>query len=291
MASLSSKVHKEGYKMLKITCVVNDIASQNAGLQSEHGLSFWIKTPHGCALFDTGQTTSVLLHNLEQLGLDLQNVTALALSHAHNDHTGGLDAVLSQRAGLPIFAHPDIFRPRYSFKDEEYKPVGLALTREDLAQRAQLRLSAAPKEIIPGLWTTGEIMERPEPQGSSKHHFVPSASGWQADAYRDDLSLVLKTSQGLVVICGCCHAGLLNTLFHVERHFTGPIIAVLGGTHLLTTDAAGLEHLIAVLQERYPPFELHLNHCTGEHAIQALETTFGEHVRHCPAGTVVHFEA
>jgi 7,8-dihydropterin-6-yl-methyl-4-(beta-D-ribofuranosyl)aminobenzene 5'-phosphate synthase len=283
-------VFKKGNQMLKITCVVNDVAPPNGGLQSEHGLSFWIETPQGTALFDTGQTAAVLLHNMHQLSLDLQDINALALSHAHDDHTGGLDAVLSQQAGLPVYAHPDIFRPRYSFRDEEYKPVGMALTREDLERRAQLKLSAAQQEVIPGLWTTGEIVERPEPQGSSKHHFVPAGEGWQADAYRDDLSLALETSQGLVVICGCCHAGLLNTLFHVERHFPDPIIAVLGGTHLLSTDAAGLEHIISMLQARYSPLDLHLNHCTGEHAIQALMDAFGECVRHCHAGTVVEFE-
>ncbi|MBN2503640.1 MAG: MBL fold metallo-hydrolase [Anaerolineales bacterium] len=276
--------------MIKITCVVNDVAPLNAGLQSEHGISFWIETPQGIVLFDTAQTAPVLLHNLEQLGLRLQDVSAMALSHAHNDHTGGLGAVLSEKAGLPIYVLPDIFRPRYSFHDGEYKAVGMTLSQKDLEQRAQLKISAAPQEIIPGLWTTGEITERPEAQGSSRHHFVPAEAGWQADAYRDDLSLVLETSQGLVVICGCCHAGLLNTLFHIERHFSGPIIAVLGGTHLLTTDAAGLEHIIAILQERYAPLDLYLNHCTGEHAIQTLWEAFGERVRHCLAGTVVEFK-
>ncbi len=80
----------------RIICAVNDVVKEDTNLQSEHGLSFWIQTEHGTVLFDTGQTPEVLSHNLKELRLSFQDIDMLALSHAHYDHTGGLEAVLSK---------------------------------------------------------------------------------------------------------------------------------------------------------------------------------------------------
>jgi len=276
--------------MTKITCIIDNTAQKDTDLRSEHGLSFWIETEHGNIIFDTGQTDTAFAHNLSLLGLNSQNAAALALSHAHYDHTGGLDTALSQNATLKIYAHSDIFRPRYSLRDDEYRSIGLTLTQETLADRAEMHLSDAPQEIIPGLWTTGEIIERPEPEGRSVHHFIRTEAGWLPDPYRDDLSLVLKTSKGLIIICGCCHAGLLNTLLHVENHFEGPIIAILGGIHLISAGDTDLEHVISVLRDRYRSLDYYLNHCTGKRAYQTLAGVFGDRVKPCPAGTVMHFD-
>lgn len=276
--------------MAKITCIVNNNVKKNSGLKSEHGLAFWIEIGPSSMLFDTGQTEAVLSHNLEMLGLKSQNAKTLVFSHAHYDHTGGLEAVLSRNTDLTIYAHTDIFRPRYSLHEGEYQSIGLSLTKAALASRAKIYLSNTPTEILPNLWTTGEILERIEPEGRSIHHFINFDGTWQPDPYRDDLSLVLKTKKGLVVICGCCHAGLLNTLFHVEKMFDCPIIAIVGGTHLVNVDDMYLEHVIDVFQDRYQEIKYYLNHCTGERAFRRLKRVFGSQVRACPAGTIIHFD-
>jgi len=273
----------------RIICVVNDTAEKGSNLQSEHGLSFWIHTEHGTVLLDTGQTPGVFLHNFKALKLSFQDIDLLVLSHAHYDHTGGLEAVLSNNTKLTIFAHPDLFRSRYALRQGEYQSIGLALDQSSLKQRVKLNLSDAPTEILPNLWTTGGISERPEPVGGSAHLFIRNGADWQPDPYRDDISLVLRTNQGLVVICGCCHAGILNTLFHVERKFKGPILAVLGGLHLLYAEDQYLEHVVDVLDKRFPDMSLYLNHCTGENAFKKLANAFGNRVKACPAGTIVNF--
>ena len=273
----------------RIICVVNDTAEKGSNLQNEHGLSFWIHTEHGTVLLDTGQTPGVFLHNFKALKLSFQDIDLLVLSHAHYDHTGGLEAVLSNNTKLTIFAHPDLFRSRYALRQGEYQSIGLALDQSSLKQRVKLNLSDAPTEILPNLWTTGGISERPEPVGGSPHLFIRNGADWQPDPYRDDISLVLRTNQGLVVICGCCHAGILNTLFHVERKFKGPILAVLGGLHLLYAEDQYLEHVVDVLDKRFPDMSLYLNHCTGENAFKKLANAFGNRVKACPAGTIVNF--
>jgi 7,8-dihydropterin-6-yl-methyl-4-(beta-D-ribofuranosyl)aminobenzene 5'-phosphate synthase len=253
-------------------------------------LAFRIQVDQACALFDTGHSESVLLHNLGLMGESPRGADALILSHAHYDHTGGLAAVLAQKPGLPLYASPDLFRPRYTLQAGEYKSIGLPLTQDQLTHLTDLRLSDAPVEVLPGLWTTGEIGERPEPEGRSSHLFVPEGDGWRPDPYRDDMSLVLETREGLVVICGCCHAGLLNTLAHVRQVFQRPIVAVMGGTHLMDADETYLHHIVGELRDTYGSPRLYPNHCTGERAYVALVNAFGELVHLCPAGTRLTFD-
>jgi 7,8-dihydropterin-6-yl-methyl-4-(beta-D-ribofuranosyl)aminobenzene 5'-phosphate synthase len=276
--------------MKRITCVVDNTVQRGSLFWGEHGVAFRIEIDQRCVLFDTGASGTVLLHNLGLVGGCPRDLEALILSHAHFDHTGGLSAILSQKPGLPLYASADLFRPRFSKRDGEYKSIGLSLSRAELEKLADLRLSPMPVEILPGVWTTGEISVRAEPEGRSPGHVVPRGDGWQPDPYQDDMSLVLETQQGLVVVCGCCHAGLLNTLAHVRRTFQRPIVAVLGGTHLESSAGPALQHIVEVLAETYGPLQLYPNHCTGERAYVALATAFGDRVQPCPVGTILTFE-
>lgn len=282
-------VLKGGIPLVRLVCLVDNTVQRGSELWGEHGLSFWIETDHGSVLFDTGRTGSVLWHNLGLLGRSLQEASALVLSHAHTDHTGGLVAVLEAKPGLPLHANPDIFGPRFSLKDGRYRPIGLNMTQAELAQLTGLHLSRTPAEVLPGVWTTGEIIQRTEPEGRSASHFVPAGDGWQPDPYRDDLSLIIEAPEGLVVVCGCCHAGLLNTLIHVRRAFDQPIAAVTGGTHLESADNEHLRRVVQILRESYGSPRLYLNHCTGERAYVALASAFGDRVKPCPAGSVLDF--
>ena len=283
--------------MKQITCIVENTAKRGTPFWAEHGLAFRIQMGDTCALFDTGATSGTLMHNLGLLAEPPGGTSAVILSHAHADHTGGLLAFLSRNPGLPLYASPDMFTPRFSLREGAYKDIGLPVTREQLTTLADLRLNDAPVEVLPGLWATGEINERPEPEGRSTRHFVPDGDGWQPDPYQDDMSMVMETQEGLVVILGCCHAGLLNTLTHVGRIFQQPIIAVLGGTHLAGADETYLQHVVEVLRNTYGTLRFHLNHCTGEQAYVALANAYlrsgsmgSDQVNTCPAGTTLTFD-
>ncbi len=275
-------------KETRITCLVDNCVMRGSSLWGEHGISFLIEHGSSKILWDTGQSGRVLEHNLKQLKMDSLPLTAVGLSHAHYDHTGGLSVLLARYSGLSIYAHREIFRPRYSQHDGETVAIGLSDRKQSLAQRANLQLSEEPQELAEGVWTTGTIRPRPYPQGSSQRHMTVKDGELVPDDYADDMSLVVEREDGIILICGCCHAGLRNTVKTVRRYHAAPLVAILGGTHLAHADQSELNALCDLLKDENEP-ALYLNHCTGETAIWRFQQVFGAKIAPCPAGAVLTF--
>lgn len=271
----------------KITCVVDNAVQPSSRLRGEHGLAFLVEIESGRVLFDTGQSGAVLLHNLDVLEIEPESIDALAISHAHYDHTGGLPALLGRtHPGLPLYANPDLFRERFSRRGDEFKSIGLPLAQETLRAQTVLHLSAEPQQILPGIWTTGEIASRPEPMGGSPRHMIQEGDSLIPDPYQDDMALVIEVDSGLLLLCGCCHAGLLNTLSHVQHVFERPIVTIAGGTHLTSASSEHLQHVGQTLLEMASLQRVYPNHCSGSAAFHSLLLTLGTDVVHpCPAGT------
>ena len=278
--------------MVNLTCVVNDTALPNSQLRTEHGLTFWITTEAGSILLDTGQSGDVLLHNLDILGLDPNNLKAVTISHAHYDHTGGLTSLAEYIShSLPLYANADLLRSRFSQKEGKYRSIGLPVDEVWLQRHFTLNLSDSPQQILPGVWSTGAITKRPHPQGGSKHHYILDGDVYVADPYIDDLSLVIEVSSGLMLLCGCCHAGLLNTIEHVQRTFDQPIVLIAGGTHLGSADKTTLDAISQIISTDKMVRRIYLNHCSGKHAYNKLRNDLGDNiVLPCPAGTAIDVE-
>lgn len=275
---------------MKITCVVDNQVVEGSGLKAEHGLSFWIECDSACVLFDTGQSVDVLAYNLAKLNIPEDKIKIVALSHAHYDHTGGLNLLIREHNHPLIYANPDFLTPRYALRENEYQFIGMPLSQEQLLLGTELVLSDCPCEILPGLWTSGQIVSRPETEGRNANHFVRCQRQWLPDPYLDDMSLVAQTERGLVLICGCCHAGLLNTLEHVSRLFNAPVRCVLGGIHLKPADEQTIDRVVDTLQNMYPGIHCFLNHCSGERAINRLSESLKDQARPFPAGSRVDLD-
>jgi 7,8-dihydropterin-6-yl-methyl-4-(beta-D-ribofuranosyl)aminobenzene 5'-phosphate synthase len=236
------------------------------------------------------------MHNIQALGINIDNIDKLVLSHGHRDHTGGLVSFLKTRTAtipVPVIAHSDALEPK-SWKILIFHiPMGLPKLPRELTKKVIFQMAKNPVEILPKLFTTGEIpiAERPEKPGIAKmaFHKIDGQRKW--DPVIDDLSLVLQAKDGLVIITGCCHAGLLNACAKATKLFNQKIKAIVGGTHMLERSKEDVEHVGNVLESLYGTPELYLNHCTGKKAIEQLRNRFGTDIVHdCLVGTELAFE-
>ena len=255
---------------LRITTLVENTVSQ-PGLLAEHGLAFWIEADGLKLLFDTGQGMA-LVHNAEALGIDLGAVDNVAISHGHFDHTGGLAAHPDLMPRATVFVHPDAFLTRYTKRDHQpARSIGWAYHRvDDLIPNVQaVVLTPVPTLVAEGIWLTGQI-PRTNQFEDTGGRFSLDEAGTMPDPIHDDQALYIETRRGLVVLMGCGHAGLVNTLDHIGQ-ITGRtrVHAVIGGMHLLEASEHRIAKTITVLQD----FNVQVVapvHCTGLPATAAL---------------------
>jgi len=258
-----------------ITTLVENTA-QGKGLLAEHGLAFLIETRAGTILFDAGQGM-VLLPNADVLEVDIDSAERIFLSHGHFDHTGGLRQVLSRIGSREVFAHPHALAPKYSVRRGETRRIGIPETREELEQAgARFCLHEEPVELLPGVTATGPVPRVTDFERVSSRFQTGSAGTLRQDELLDDQSLIVETDEGPVVVLGCAHAGLINTLLHV-RELVGEsrLAGVIGGTHLVDADEARLQCTVAALGG-FDIGRLVPCHCTGFRSQVALWEACGE---------------
>ena len=204
---------------LRITTLSENTAG-GGNLLAEWGLSILIETDEVNILLDTSSGISAS-HNADILGIDLSKIDKIVLSHGHSDHTGGLRQILRKmRKEVEIIAHPDIWAAKYARRQgQRDRYIGMPFQRQELeGLGANFTLTAKPIKITDNIMTTGEIpmvtdFEEIEPN----RFFVKEGTGWQPDELLDDRALIINTEQGLVVILGCAHRGIINTLYHAQQ--------------------------------------------------------------------------
>jgi len=252
---------------LKITFLCENSVQGGRGLLGEHGLSILVESEGRTLLFDTGQGLG-LTSNARALGVDLSEIDEVVLSHGHYDHTGGLQALLEGAEGLRITAHPEVFSPKYSNRGGRPHYIGIPFSKEALeGWGAELRLVREPVEVIPGVFTTGEVPG----ERMDRDLLVKTPQGFDPDPLRDDLSLFAETPEGIVLILGCAHAGVVHIMEHVQGMVgRRPFALVVGGTHLGPLPGDRRREAIEGLKA----FEIRamgVAHCTGLENLPLLE--------------------
>ncbi|MFB6106200.1 MAG: MBL fold metallo-hydrolase [Halobacteriaceae archaeon] len=258
--------------MVTVTVLVDNSvrASRPRGLRGEWGFAAAVDG----VLLDAGQS-GLVADNADRLGVGpFETVVA---SHGHFDHTGGLPAVLDEAERL--YCHPDALDPKY--RDGEH--VGCPYDRSWLESRVEVVTHVDPVEVAPGVTALGEV-PRPHPDNPVGETV---ADGRRVpDRVADDQSLAVETGDGVVLVCGCCHAGLRNTIEHAEAVCDAPVRAVVGGTHLVAADEAAVGEAAALLSD---VDRVAACHCTGPAAEERLASSLGEAFEHAGVGTALEF--
>ena len=283
---LAAPAHGEGERHVVDGVTITTLSTMLTEFRGvgEWGFAALVEVDGQRILFDTGGRPEVVLKNAAELGIDLSGVETVVLSHNHWDHTGGLVTLRSElrsenEASMGVVhAGQGIFLPR---RLDESALGSLPIPPELLVSSIEVRdayqaeggsvvIHDRPAEVLPGVWVTGPI-PRPHPEKNwSPFTHVEKDGELVEDVIAEDQALVIETASGLVVVAGCGHAGLVNTLEYARTIADGaPVHAVVGGFHLLNlTDEKiewtgrklrefGVEHLIGA-------------HCTGINAVGVL---------------------
>jgi 7,8-dihydropterin-6-yl-methyl-4-(beta-D-ribofuranosyl)aminobenzene 5'-phosphate synthase len=245
---------------LKVT-ILNDNAPGRNCL-AEYGLSFLVEADKKI-LFDTG-ATDVYLQNADRLGISLNDIDSIVLSHGHWDHGNGLKYISDKQ----LICHPEVFSKRYNKKENRY--IGLNQTRTEIDARFKVATYREPYQISPQIFFLGEIPRNNNFEAKSTYFYF---EGGEEDFVPDDSGLAVITASGLVVISGCAHAGICNTIEHAKK-ITGisSVSAVIGGFHLRTNNEQTrktIEYFKASgIKDIYP------THCTGLPALTQFYNAF-----------------
>jgi 7,8-dihydropterin-6-yl-methyl-4-(beta-D-ribofuranosyl)aminobenzene 5'-phosphate synthase len=276
-------------RSVRVTVLSTMLASRGIG---EWGFAALVEADGRRILFDTGARPETVLSNAGEMGIDLSGVTDVILSHNHGDHTGGLitlrGAMSKKNAQALSRAHVAkgiFFNRRERDAERETNPM-IATGADYRAVGGRFVEYDKPVELYPGVWLTGPVPRKYPERNWSVAGVIRTAHGSAEDNVPEDQSLIVDTDKGLVVVSGCGHAGIINTLEYARRVVReAPVQAAIGGFHLFPLDDARLAWTATKLSE-FGTANFLGAHCTGIEAVYILRRLAGLSRRTCAVGAV-----
>jgi 7,8-dihydropterin-6-yl-methyl-4-(beta-D-ribofuranosyl)aminobenzene 5'-phosphate synthase len=267
---------------LKVTVLVEDSVNvKKPNLIAKHGLSLLVETKlagvNSRLLMDVGPGPDIALRNADMIDMDMKKIDSIMLSHGHYDHTGALLAVLKHiDHSIPIIAHPNVFNPKFSYKPA-LTTIGMQFDVPDIrAVGGELLLTRDSIVFLNGVFSSGEILRKTSFE-EVKGFWTVECNRFIKDNVIDEQALFINVREkGLVILTGCAHAGIINTVRHAKR-VTGinDVYAVIGGFHLGQADDVRIQKSIEELK-KYDLKRIYPCHCTGKKAISQLSKSFGD---------------
>jgi 7,8-dihydropterin-6-yl-methyl-4-(beta-D-ribofuranosyl)aminobenzene 5'-phosphate synthase len=274
--------HGSGHRatQVKVTVLSTMLAGDPGRGIGEWGYSALVEVDGRTLLIDTGARPETVLRNATELGIDLSSVTDVVLTHSHDDHTGGLLTLRRElskknpRALSRVHVARGFFWPRSPFADVRANAdSGLRSAYERTG--GQFVEYDKPVELLPGVWFTGPVPRTHPERNWSGSRQVRTPQGDVEDNVPDDASIVIDTPEGLVLVSGCGHAGIVNTIEYARAAIRmAPVVAAIGGFHLFTATDTQLTWTAAKLKEAGLVYLLG-GHCTGVEAVYRIRALAG----------------
>jgi len=281
---------------LKITTLIENMPDREEKLAFEHGFSVLVEAYGKKILFDTGQT-GAFIKNARDLKVELTDLDMVVLSHGHYDHTGGVPELLNQlKEKTPFYIGKEFFSPKYKLLDDgSYKYNGNPFEKE-LLEEASPECTIAKVHYVEKSVT--KVADRiylfknfdrvNNFETINPKFFIKTGETYEQDLFPDEVALGIETKEGLVLIVGCSHVGIVNILEHVKKNVNLPVAAVLGGTHLVEADEKRLKKTEEALKE-YEVKRIAVSHCTGEAGMELLKKNFPDGFVLNMTGNVMEF--
>jgi 7,8-dihydropterin-6-yl-methyl-4-(beta-D-ribofuranosyl)aminobenzene 5'-phosphate synthase len=286
--------------MLRLT-TLSENSGMSAGIElnvygsilGEWGLSILVETEDVKVLLDTGKSVTAV-HNAQVLGVDLTKVDKIVLSHCHQDHTGGLREVLMQmkKESIEVIAHPEVWADRYNRREgRKERYVGIPYVRQELENYgAVFNFTRDPVRLAQNVMTSGEVpmvTDFEKVSEGSDNRYRKEGDKEIPDTIADDQALFITLPEGLVVVTGCAHRGIVNTVYHAQK-LTGEkrVYGVFGGSHLVASSGERIAKTIEALKDLGVQ-KLGLCHCTSMPAMAVMAHAFDKRFIFNNAGKVI----
>jgi len=272
-------------------------------IHAEHGVAYYVETvvnsKTSACMFDYGLDPAGVLNNISLLGLDLGKTNAFGLSHGHPDHYASAVSILKQNqsriaANTPFYVGEEAFSRRYSLRPGAAEPTDLGQLKKEDIEAFGLKIVEVknPMEIIPGAYLTGNIERVTTYEKVPKTLLIKRGESLEQDTFRGEQSLFFNVKgKGLVVLSGCAHAGIVNTVKQAQK-IAGmdKLHAIMGGFHLVNAKPEIIQNTVADVKAMNPDF-ITPDHCTGFEAIVAFSKEMPNEFVMNTAGTRYTFEA
>ena len=282
---------------LKITTLIENLPDGEGKLFFEHGFSVLVEECDRRILFDTGQTGE-FVKNAEKLGIDLSDIDTVILSHGHYDHTGGVPQLMKYlKKKTPVYVGKEFFAHKYKLlEDGSYKyngnPFETKLLTSGAGEQAKAELYYVEENVTKlseQLFLFKNFKRVNEFETINSKFFVKTEQGYTQDLFPDEIALGVLAKEGLVLVVGCSHVGIVNILEHVKRTVNLPVAAVIGGTHLVEADESRLKKTVEAFK-MYGVKTIAVSHCTGEAGMELLKREFPEGFVLNNTGNVMNFK-
>jgi 7,8-dihydropterin-6-yl-methyl-4-(beta-D-ribofuranosyl)aminobenzene 5'-phosphate synthase len=251
------------------------------GLVAEHGLSVYIETENRKIIFDTGQS-GLFLRNAQKMGINMEDVDSLVLSHGHYDHTGGLCPFLEINSKAKVYAKKDVFAPKYHGNN---RFIGTLLSEALLADR--LICIDSITEIAQNIFIMPDIPICDPVDTHFEGLFRKSGNDFFSDEFEDELFLVLKKDERINIITACSHRGITNICSNATEYFKLPVNLILGGFHTKNCTSAQYLQIIKYFRD-LGPRSIGVSHCTGIEKYADLNNDLDSDVFYNHTGNIVN---